>query len=70
MRAHRLSVKAYRQGGQDLQQAVVRQLLTASCAEGKDIGNIDLLADIAETAGVMSKADVRALSFRVMFGLC
>lgn len=56
-RAHRLALKAYQKGGQTMQQAVIQQFFYEGCGQGKDIGNYELLADIAEKAGVMSKAD-------------
>lgn len=55
-RAHRLSVKAYRVGGQDMQQAVLQTYFKVYFHEGKDIGNVDTLGDIAQSVGLMSKA--------------
>jgi predicted DsbA family dithiol-disulfide isomerase len=60
-RAHRLSVKAYRVGGQDMQQAVLQAYFKVYFHEGKDIGNIDILGDIAQSVGLMSKAEVCGL---------
>ncbi|KAF7972535.1 hypothetical protein HWV62_17838 [Athelia sp. TMB] len=59
-RAHRLALKAYQTGGQDMQQAVIRQFFFHGCGEGKDIGNYELLADIAASAGVMGRAEALA----------
>lgn len=56
-RAHRLSVKAYRVGGQDMQQAVLQTYFKVYFHEGKDIGNMDILGDIAQSVGLMSKAE-------------
>ena len=41
-----------------MQQAVLQAYFNAYFHEGKDIGNFDLLGDIAQGAGVMSKAEV------------
>ncbi|KZP13568.1 thioredoxin-like protein [Athelia psychrophila] len=54
-RAHRLSLKAYKKGGQTMQQAVIQAYFSAGCGEGKDIGNLEVLADIAVAAGVMPR---------------
>lgn len=56
-RAHRLAAKAYKVGGQALQQAVLQAYFKAYFGEGKDIGNLDLLGDIAQGAGLMGKAE-------------
>jgi len=55
-RAHRLSVKAYTVGGQQMQQAVLEAYFKAYFNEGKDIGNLDLLGDISQSVGLMGKA--------------
>jgi predicted DsbA family dithiol-disulfide isomerase len=57
VRAHRLSVKAYRVGGQRLQLPFLSAVLKASACDGKDIGSIDVLSSIAEEVGVMSKQE-------------
>jgi len=54
-RAHRLSAKAYIVGGQELQQALLQSYFKAYFEEGKDIGNLDLLGDLAQSAGIMTK---------------
>jgi len=54
-RAHRLSVKAYQVGGQEMQQAVLLAYFKAYFHEGNDIGNLDVLGDIAQNAGLMGK---------------
>ena len=70
-RAHRLALKAYRTGGQAMQQAVIRQFFYQGCGEGKDIGNYELLADIAAQAGVMGRAEVRSSPSRIrIWGWC
>jgi predicted DsbA family dithiol-disulfide isomerase len=55
IRAHRLTMKAYRLGGQLLQLPLLSAIFQASTSEAKDIGSLDVLSDAAETAGVMSK---------------
>jgi predicted DsbA family dithiol-disulfide isomerase len=57
-RSHRLSVKAYKVGGQDMQQALLQAYFKAYFNEGKDIGNFDLLGEIAQSVGLMGKAQV------------
>jgi len=54
-RAHRLSAKAYIVGGQELQQALIQSYFKAFFEEGKDIGNLDLLGDMAQDVGLMTK---------------
>ncbi|KAL0954597.1 hypothetical protein HGRIS_003557 [Hohenbuehelia grisea] len=55
IRAHRLSQKALIQGGQALQLPVLSALFKAYLEDEKDIGDLDVLADIAEQTGVMTK---------------
>lgn len=55
VRAHRLSVKAYRLGGQLLQIPLLAAIFKAYTIDSKDIGSLDVLGDAAESAGVMSK---------------
>jgi len=55
-RAHRLAVKAYNVGGQEMQQAVIQAYFKAYFNEGRDIGNLDLLGEIAQNAGLMGMA--------------
>jgi len=57
VRAHRLSVKAYRLAGQHLQLPLLSAILKACTSDGKDIGSIDVLSDIAESVGLMSKEE-------------
>jgi predicted DsbA family dithiol-disulfide isomerase len=59
-KAHRLSRKAYKQGGQKLQIPVLRALYKAHLEFEKDIADYDVLGDIAEAEGVMSKDKVDA----------
>lgn len=65
-RAHRLCLKAWKLGGQALQQEFLEVLFKAFFTDGKNIGDPELLGEIAETSGVMSKAEVRYVSW---FGL-
>jgi predicted DsbA family dithiol-disulfide isomerase len=55
VRAHRLSMKAYRLGGQILQIPLLAAIFKAYTTDSKDIGSLDVLGDAAESAGVMSK---------------
>jgi len=54
-RAHRLSRKAYHLGGQRYQLPLINGIFKAFCGESKDIGDVDVLADLAEQVGMMSK---------------
>jgi predicted DsbA family dithiol-disulfide isomerase len=60
-RAHRLSLKAYLLGGQELQLPTLTALFHSHCTLNHDIGNYDVLAQIADDVGVMSKEE--ALTF-------
>lgn len=57
-RAHRLAQKAYQIGGQKLQMPILCSLFKANLEDGKDIADINVLADLAAAAGVMSKDEV------------
>jgi len=57
VRAHRLSLKAFLIGGQSLQLPVMTKILKAFCADQKDVGEIEVLAEIAEEAGMMPKEE-------------
>lgn len=57
-RAHRMSVKAYKVGGQEMQQAVLQAYFKAYFTEGKDIGNLELLGEIAQSVGLMDKTQM------------
>jgi len=57
IRAHRLTMKAYRLGGQLYQLPLLSAIFKAYTSEAKDIGSLDVLSDIAESAGVMSKQE-------------
>jgi predicted DsbA family dithiol-disulfide isomerase len=53
--AHRLARKAYVMGGQKLQVPVLCGIFKANLEEAKDIGDVNVLAEVAESVGMMSK---------------
>ncbi|KAI0714305.1 thioredoxin-like protein [Cerioporus squamosus] len=57
IRAHRLSRKAFELGGQDMQEKFLDATYHAYFTEGKNIGDYDVLGELAEQAGVMSKEE-------------
>lgn len=59
--AHRLSLKAYRIGGQDMQISVLLAVFKAYFEEAKDIADTDLLSNIAEKNNLMSRDEVRQI---------
>jgi len=59
--AHRLARKAYIMGGQKLQVPVLCGIFKANLEEAKDIGDANVLAEVAEKASMMSKDE--AISF-------
>jgi len=59
-RAHRLCQKAYQLGGQDLQIPLLKAIYKAHMEEGQDIGEIAVLAEIADNAGTMSREKATA----------
>lgn len=58
-RAHRLVQKAFKLGGQRLQVPLLCAIFKAHLEDGKDIADYDVLADIAESSGTMSRNEVR-----------
>jgi len=54
-RAHRLAYRAWKKGGQSLQQTVISNLFQALTIEQKDVSNIDILSRIAAASCLMSK---------------
>ncbi|KAJ3716079.1 thioredoxin-like protein [Lentinula raphanica] len=60
-RAHRLSRKAYQIGGQNKQLPFLCAVFRAYLEENKDVADLDVLSDLAEQTGVMSKKE--ALDF-------
>lgn len=56
-RAHRLTRKAYITGGQKLQLPVLCGIFKANLEDGKDIGDVNVLAEVAEKSGMMTKEE-------------
>jgi len=56
-RAHRVSLKAWKLGGQPIQEAFMKALHKAYFEQGRNIGDPEVLGEIAEASGVMSKAE-------------
>ena len=54
-RAHRLTRKAYLAGGQKLQLPVLCGIFKANLEDGRDIGDVNVLAEVAEKSGMMTK---------------
>ncbi|EPS96115.1 hypothetical protein FOMPIDRAFT_1025523 [Fomitopsis schrenkii] len=61
VRAHRLSLKALKLGGQQMQQTLLRNIYKAYFEDNRNIGDFDVLSDLAQASGVMSKDE--ALKF-------
>lgn len=59
LRAHRLLRKAFEVGGQELQEKVQDVLFYTYFTEGKDISDLEYLTELADTAGVLTKDQVR-----------
>jgi len=59
-RAHRLCRKAYTIGGQTLQIPLLCAVFKAHMEDEKDIADINVLAELAESTGTMSKAEAVA----------
>jgi protein-disulfide isomerase-like protein with CxxC motif len=57
-RAHRLTLKAWQLGGMKLQQAFAKRLFKAHFEDGAIISDVEMLSDVAEAAGVMTKDSV------------
>jgi len=55
--AHRLCLKAARVGGQARQIPLMRAIFTANIQEGKNIGDINLLAQLAASASIMTREE-------------
>lgn len=60
--AHRLSRKAFLLGGQRFQIPFLSAIFKASFQDEKDISNIEVLAELAEEVGMMTKDEVRAIA--------
>jgi predicted DsbA family dithiol-disulfide isomerase len=61
LNAHRLVSKAYEIGGTATQSTLITHIFRAYCEDDLDIYDSEVLADVAEESGMMSKAE--ALSF-------
>lgn len=57
IRAHRLCQKAYKMGGQKLQVPILCAVFKAHMEDGLDIANIGVLADLAESVGLMGREE-------------
>lgn len=57
--AHRLLTKAWKLGGSEKQQALLNGLFKSYFEELANIGDTDVLADIAVSASLMTKEEVR-----------
>jgi predicted DsbA family dithiol-disulfide isomerase len=58
--AHRLMSKAYEIGGPAAQSSLITPIFRAYYEDDLDISDSDVLADAAEQAAIMSKAEVSA----------
>jgi len=56
--AHRLCYKAAQIGGQDSQLKIITAIFYASMVDSKDISDIQVLAEVAESVGLMTKDEV------------
>jgi len=59
-RAHRLSRKAYRMGGAQMQLPYLNAIFRVHLQEGKDVADPDVLSDVAAEVGMMTKAEAIA----------
>jgi predicted DsbA family dithiol-disulfide isomerase len=59
-RAHRLAYRAWKKGGQSLQQTVISNLFQALIIDRKDVSDLNILSDIAKASCLMSKDEVRS----------
>ena len=55
---HRLLLKAYLSGGQDKQQKLLVALFKAFFEQDKDIGDPEVLAEVAQSTGMFDKDEV------------
>ncbi|KAH7345005.1 hypothetical protein B0J17DRAFT_712626 [Rhizoctonia solani] len=53
-------MKAYNEGGQDAQQALLTEILRGYHELAQDIGDPEVLGEYAEKTGLMSKAEAIA----------
>ncbi len=56
--AHRLCSKAAQTSGQEALLKMIKTIFTVHMVDGKDISDLNILADIAESVGVMPKDQV------------
>lgn len=56
--AHRLCYKAAQISGQDSQLKIITAIFYASMVDSKDISDIQVLAEVAESVGLMTKDEV------------
>jgi predicted DsbA family dithiol-disulfide isomerase len=68
-RAHRLCQKAYKMGGQKLQIPILCAVFKAHMEDGLDIANIGVLADLAESVGLMGREEVHHFWCEFTWGL-
>lgn len=61
-RAHRLMMKALHVGGPKAQSELLRSIFKAYQEDEQDLCDLDMLSDLAEGSGLMSKAEVRFIS--------
>jgi len=59
-RAHRLSRKAFRLGGMDMQLPYLQAIFRVHLQEAKNVEDIDVLSDVAVEVGMMTKAEAIA----------
>ena len=69
IRAHRLSRKAFELGGQEMQEKYMDAIFHAYFTEGKNVGDYEILGELAEQAGIMSKEKVRRLEIMSLKGM-
>ena len=65
--AHRLSAKAYQDGGHALQSKFNTLIFEACLANGADLNDEDVLVDAAVSVGLMNKEEVCFYSFVLTF---
>ncbi|CAE6469779.1 unnamed protein product [Rhizoctonia solani] len=58
--SHRMLMKAYNEGGQDAQQALLTEILRGHHELAQDIGDPEILGSYAEKTGLMSKTEAIA----------
>ncbi|KAJ7116431.1 thioredoxin-like protein [Mycena epipterygia] len=58
--AHRLSRKAFHIGGMEKQLPYLMAIFRVHCQEGQDVGDINVLSDLAAEIGFMTKAEAIA----------